>query len=452
MKRDMNKIIFLPFLWSVFVCVGFAQTRDIDKTVISLREQSELYNKNLEYRLDSILPGIMRREGVEMWLVINFENSEDPVYRTLNTMPGDGARRLSIVVFHDAKDGFKKLSATYHGAYASGYMYQNIYTDRSTGPKGQFKAVADYIAKADPQNIAIDFDDEILDDFSHANGLSHLHYIELCNALGDKYTKRLVSAKKVIMGWFDTRSPWELSFYRHVCGITHDLIKEFYSNAVITPDVTTTSDVSWWICERLKAMGLDYWFNPSVSIIRSPADRAKNPVADRIIRRGDLLHCDVGIVYMGLTSDMQHCAYVLREGETDAPAGVKALFAKGKRMQDIILEEMKPGRTGNEILQITRKRGTDEGLNPLVYSHPINYYGHGSGVIIGFTERQEGVVGTGNKKIYPNGSYSMEFSVAAIIPEWGDELVRLGVEEDMITTENGARFIDGRQENIYLIR
>ena len=442
----------LSVILSVFVCAGFAQSRDIDKTILSLREQSELYNKNLEYRLDSILPEIMRREGVEMWLIINFEYSEDPVYRTLKTMPGNNVRRLSIVLFHDAPDGFKKLSATYHGASATGYMYQSIYTDRSTGAKGQFQAAADYITKVDPKNIAINFDDEILDDFSHANGLSHLHYVELCKVLGEKYTRRLVSAKKVIMGWFDTRTPWELSFYRHVCGIAHDLIKEFYSNAVITPDVTTTTDVTWWICERIKQLGLDYWFHPSVSIIRSPADRAKNPTADRIIRRGDLLHCDVGISYVGLTTDMQHSAYVLRDGETDAPAGVKALFEKGKRMQDIILEEMKTGRTGNEVLQITRKRGIDEGLNPMVYSHPINYYGHGSGVIIGFTERQEGHVGTGNQKIYPNGSYSMEFSVAGVIPEWGDELVRLGVEEDMITTENGARFIDGRQENLYIIK
>lgn len=447
----MKKIILLSILL-VIACSGFAQTRDIDKKILSLREQSELYNKNLEYRLDNILPEIMRREGVEMWMVINFENSEDPVYRTLTTMPGDGARRLSIAIFHDAKDGFKKLSATYHGAGATGYMYQSIYTDRSTGAKGQFQAVADYVAKVDPKNIAINFDDEILDDFSHANGLSHLHYVELCKALGQKYTGRLISAKNVVMGWYDTRSPWELSFYRYLCGMAHDLIKEFYSNAVITPDVTTTTDVTWWICERVRSMGLDYWFHPSLSITRAPADRAKHPVADRIIRRGDLLHCDVGISYMGLTTDMQHNAYVLREGETDAPTGVKALFEKGKRMQDIILEEMKPGRTGNEVLQNTRKRGTDEGLNPMVFSHPINYYGHGSGVIIGFTERQEGVAGTGNKKLFPNGSYSMEFSVAGVIPEWGQDLVRLGVEEDVVTTQTGARFIDGRQERLYLIR
>ena len=445
-----NVILFSILLMTL--CAGFAQTRDIDKKILPLREQSELYNKNLEYRLDNILPDVMRREGIEMWLVINFENTEDPVYRTLKTLPGSGARRLSIVLFHDSKDGFKKLSATYHGANATGYMYTSIYTDRSTGPRGQFQAVADYVAKADPKNIAINFDDEILDDFSHSNGLSHLHYLELCKALGEKYTKRLVSAKKLLMGWYDTRSPWEMEFYRHVGGITHDLIKEFFSSAVITPNVTTTSDVTWWICERLRSIGLDTWFYPSLSIVRSPADRAIYPISDRIIRRGDMLHCDVGVSYMGLSTDMQHNAYVLRVGETDAPDGVKALFEKGKRMQEIILQEMQVGRTGNEVLQITRQKGIDEGLNPTVYSHPINYYGHGSGVMVGFTERQQGHLGTGNKKIYPNGSYSMEFSVAGVIPEWGPERVSLGVEEDMVTTKDGARFIDGRQESLYLIR
>jgi len=425
--------------------------RDIDN-LLPLKRQVELYNNNLVWKLDSILPQIMRREKIDMWVVICFENSEDPVYRTLTAWPGDGARRLSILVFHDSRDGFKKLSATWHGSYASGYFYENIFTDRSKGPDGQFLALADYIRKADPQKIAIDYDTVILDDFAHVNGLSHFHYEKLYESLDKKYRSRLTSARKVIMGWYETRSPWEMSVYRHLGGITHDLIKEFFSNGVIIPDVTTAAEVRYWIVNRLRSLGIDYWFFPSVDIVRSSAGIAKYGRADDVIRRGDMIHCDVGISYLGLSTDMQHNAYVCRHGETEAPADIQALFNKGKRQQDIILGEMKEGRTGNEILKICLERGRSEGLNPVIYSHPVNYYGHGSGMMIGFTERQEAFKGTGEHPLYPNTSYSMEYSVSAAVPGWNNDTVSLGVEDDMIFTKEGARFIDGRQEELYLIR
>lgn len=446
-----KRILFLLFGLSLFPALNSQSLRDIDN-ILPLKRQIELYNKDLEWKLDSVLPGIMKRENLEMWIVICFENDEDPVYRTLNTWPGDEARRLSILIFHNSKDGFKKLSATWHGPWASGYMYENIFTDRSMGADGQFLAVADYIRKTDPRNIGIDYDTEILDDFSHVNGLSHLHYEKLYNALDPKYRERLTSAKKVIMGWYEIRTPWEASVYRHVCAIAHDLIDEFYSNGVIIPDVTTGEDITLWICQRLLDLNINYWFTPYVDITRSPADIARYGENDRVIRRGDLLHCDVGISYLGLSTDMQYNAYVCRIGETYAPAGIKTLFDKGKRMQDIHLKEMQAGRTGNEILSICLDKGRSENLNPVIYSHPVNYYGHGSGMMMGFTERQEPFKGTGEHPLYPNTTYAMEFSVSGVIPEWNNETVTLGVEEDMIYTTDGARFIDGRQEQLYIIR
>jgi len=449
--KSLLVLLFLMSSLSLLSQSHQSGLRDIDN-ILPFKTQIELYNKNLEWKLDNILPEIMRREKVDMWIVICFENSEDPVYRTLKTWPGDGARRLSILIFHDSSDGFKKLSATWHGAYASGYFYQNIFTDRTKGAEGQFAAVADYIRKTDPQRIAIDYDTEILDDFSHSNGLSHINYEKLYNSIDEKYRKRLTSAKKLIMGWFETRSPWEMSVYRHICGIAHDLINEFFSNGVITPDVTTDEDVQYWICERIHGLKLNFWFFPSIDIVRSADNIAKHGKEDNVIRRGDMLHCDVGISYLGLSTDMQHNAYVCNIGETNAPAGIEALFEKGKRLQDINLEEMKEGRTGNEILKVSLERGKKENLAPWIYSHPINYYGHGSGMIIGFPERQEAFKGTGEHPLYPNTSYSMEFSVSATVPEWNNQVVRLAVEEDMIFTKNGAHFIDGRQEKLYLIK
>jgi len=447
----MKKILLISIM-SFVLAQAYAQTRDIDKEILTQKQQTELYNKNLEWKLDSVLPPLMRRENIDMWIIICFENSEDPVYRTLTTRPLDNARRLSILIFHDSPEGFKKLSATWHGAAASGYMYESIFTDKSNGAEGQFKAVADYIRKTDPKRIGINYNNETIDDFSHANGLSHFHYEKLYDAIDAKYRERLVSAKNIVIGWYETRTPWEISFFRHMTGIAHDLIKEFFSNAVITPDVTTTDDVSWWIAERIKTLKLDYWFLPDIEINRSDKNRLKYGKDDNVIRRGDLLHCDVGISYMGLTTDMQHNAYVLNISETDAPAGIRALLDKGKRYQDLCLTEMVAGRTGNEILKTVLDKGKNEGLNPVMYSHAINYFGHGSGMTIGVTENQKFLNGTGEHKLFENTTYALEFSVSAAVPEWNNEIVRLGVEEDIVFRDSKASFADGRQEKLYIIR
>jgi Xaa-Pro aminopeptidase len=447
----MQKFLLISVMIHI-ATISFAQTRDIDKDILTQKQQSELYNKNLEWKLDSVLPQLMRRENIDMWIIICFENSEDPVYRTLTTRPLDNARRLSVLIFHDTPDGFKKLSATWHGAAASGYMYESIFNDKSNGAEGQFKAVADYIRKTDPKRIGINYNNESIDDFSHSNGLSHFQYEKLYNAVDEKFRTRLVSSKNVVIGWYETRTPWEISFFRHMTGIAHDLIKEFFSNAVIIPDVTTTDDVTWWIAERIKTLKLDYWFLPDIDIKRSADNRLKYGKDDKVIRRGDLLHCDVGISYMGLTTDMQHNAYVLKSAETDAPAGIRSLFDKGKRFQDLCLAEMIEGRTGNEILKAVLEKGKNEGLNPVMYSHPVNYFGHGSGMTIGVTENQKFLEGTGEHKLYKNTSYALEFSVSAAVPEWNSEVVSLGVEEDIVFKTEKASFADGRQEKLYIIK
>lgn len=422
--------------------------------ILPLRDRARLQNEILEWRLDNVLPATMRREGLEMWLVITFEYAEDPVYMTMVAQPMFSARRLSILIFHDSKDGFRKLTANWHGTSTSGPMYTNIFTDRSKGANHQFTVVADYIRQHDPKTIGINYAPHFdhHDEFAHGNGLTAFHKAKLEQALDKKYLDRLVPAEKVAMGWYETRSQRELSLYRHLAGITHDLIAEFFSNRVITPDVTTSEDVEWWIRERINQLGLDTWFHPSIDIKRSPADAKRYGEHDRVIRRGDLLHCDVGISYLGLNTDMQHNAYVLRLGETDAPAGLRDLLRKGNRLQEIHLAEMREGRTGNEILKSILERGRAEGLRPTVYTHPIGPYGHGSGTMIGMPEKQAFVPGTGEHPLHADTVYSIEFSVAADIPEWGNVEVSTGFEDEAVFTGGRARWVDGYPRTFYLIR
>jgi len=424
------------------------------ETILPLRERARVYNEILEYRLDNILPTIMREEGVEMWVVINFEYDEDPVYMTLVPEPIMCARRLSILIFHDSDDGFKKLTANWHGSGSAGYMYENIFTDRSMGANHQFTVLADYIAEHDPENIAINYDPhyDYVDEFSHTNGLSAFHKDLLERALEQKYVDRLIPATEVVIRWYETRSERELSLYRMMAGIAHDLINTFFSNEVIVPDLTTNDDVRWWIRQRINDLGLDTWFHPSIRIRRSPADIEKYGADDQVIRRGDMLHCDVGISYLGLNTDMQHNAYVLRIGETEPPEGLQQVIRNGNRLQEIHLEEMQVGRTGNEILASILERGRAEDLRPRIYTHPIGPYGHGSGTMIGMPEKQEFVPGTGEHPLFANTVYAMEFSAGADVPEWGGIEVTTGFEEQAVVTAAGGRFVDGYPRTLYLIR
>jgi len=447
-------IVFLTGTASAQIQWEMAKAGDVHN-ILPERERADVFNEILEWRLDNILPAIMRREGIDMWLVINFEYDEDPVYMSLVRQPMFAARRLAILLFHDdPQEGFKKLTANWHGSSTCGLMYTNIFTDRSMGANHQFTVVADYIKQHAPEKVGINTADhwDYHDDFSLGTGLSAFHKVKLERALDPMYVKRLVSAEKVCIGWLETRSPRELSLYRHICGIAHDIIAEFFSNKVITPDVTTTDDAVWWIRQRITDLGLDTWFQPSIRIQRSPRDEAEYGEEDRVIRRGDIIHSDVGIRYLGLCTDMQHNAYVLRIGETEPPSGIQELYSRGNRVQEILLGEYQKGRTGNEILRLTLEKARAEGLKPRIYTHPIGVHGHASGTMVGMVDKQDGMPGTGDHPLYSNTVYSIELSTTYEIPEWDEKSVTLGFEEEAAFTAEGMDWVDGYPRIFYLIK
>ncbi len=431
-----------------------SQSNEINK-ILSLEEQAKISNEILEWRLDSILPKVMRREGIDLWLIINFEYDEDPVYLSLVKKPAYNARRLSILIFHDSpKEGFKKLTANWWGKWSCGPMYESIFTDRKKGSNHQFTVIAEYIKKHNPQKIGINYADhyDYHDGFSHGLGLSAFLKEKLERALEPKYKKRLVSAEKVCMGWFETRSPRELELYRHICGVSHDLIAEFYSNKMITPGTTNVKDLQWRIKQRTAELTLDTWFHPSIEIKRSPEDSAKYGKDDEIIRWGDIIHCDIGISYLSLNGDMQHNAYVCRKGESGPPKGLIELYKKGNKVQEIMFAEFKEGKTGNEILKNIKKSVKSAGIEAKIYTHPIGIYGHSSGMMVGMWDKQKFVPGTGEHPLYPNTVYAIEFGINHTVPEWQNKKVFLGFEDNGMFTKDGANWVDGYPKSFYLIK
>jgi len=240
--------------------------------------------------------------------------------------------------------------------------------------------------------------------------------------------------------------------YRRMQGVVHEIISAAFSNLVITPGVTTTADVVWWMRQRVNDLGLGTWFQPSVEVQRQGAT-AEDLGEDPVIERGDVLHCDFGITAMGLNTDTQHMAYVLRTGEREAPAGIRQAFANANRLQDILLDEMKVGLTGNEVLAVVLERMRTAGLDGTMYTHPIGDHGHGAGPIIGLWDYQEGVPGRGDVPVLANMWFSTEMQVTTAVPEWEGQRVRMAVEEEAEVTPDGdVRWMLRQQTELHLVR
>jgi Xaa-Pro aminopeptidase len=417
------------------------------KNILPEKARAALRNEWLRWRLDNVIPMIMRREGIDMWLVINREYNEDPVYMSMMPEPTMSARRMSILIFHDrgAQAGVERLTGSYYG---TGDWYKGTWTDKK---KDQFDSLAEFIKSRNPQKIGID----VSEHWYFGDGLTAALKGKLEKALGPEYTKRFVSAERLCIGWLETRSPQEMSVYRHLCGIAHDIIGEFYSNKVITPDVTTTEDVVWWIRQRLTELGIDTWFQPSINIQRWKNESEKAGQDMRTIRRGDVLHCDFGIKYLGLCTDMQWQAYVLKPGEIEAPAGLQAALDRANRLADVFLAEFKEGRSGTEVVESSMKKGTDESLRPSIYAHAIGFHGHGAGCTMEGRPSESAPEGTkerGRYTLFPNTAYSIEFSSTSSVPEWDGQDIRIAYEEDALFIGGVAKFIDGRQLKFLLIK
>jgi Xaa-Pro aminopeptidase len=408
--------------------------------ILTLREQATFFNASLKVRLEQIVPEIMREEGIDLWLVICRENNEDPVYSSLVPFTTLFASRLQILVFHDrGTAGFDRFSVNFR---QMGEWYKSVW---EPAKMDQWAKLAEVIKDRNPKVIGINESEED----NYGDGLTASLKASLVRAIGPDHAKRLKSAERVAVRVLERRTAEELAVYPQIVAIAHAIIAEAFSNQVITPGITTTEDVVWWMRERSRQLGFANWFQPSVSIQRPKDSAFRN---SPVIQRGDLLHCDFGIVYLNLCTDTQQQAYVLKAGETDAPDGLKRALAQANRLQDIHIEELRAGRTGNQVLASALKRAKEEGLRPSIYSHPLGVHGHAAGSPVGLVERQDGVPGEGDYPFYGDTVHSIELNNRADVPEWGKQEVRIALEQDAVLAKTGAHFLDRRQTTFHLVR
>jgi Xaa-Pro aminopeptidase len=420
-----------------------------------LREQDRIRQEWVKQRLERFLPGLLRRHGVAMWLVVCREYNEDPAFFALVSPSVMAARRRTILAFHDrgVEQGVERLAL---GGGSSGGLYQ-VYRDpevesRELWGQGQWALLRKLVEERKPATIGVN----ISHTHAFSDGLSAGEREQLEAALGP-WTSRFVRAESLPLEYQSLRLPEMLPAYRQLMQIAHALIGRAFSNEVITPGKTTSDDVVWWLRQQVNDLGLGEWFPPSVSVQRpGMGPREFAATADRspvVIQRGDHLHTDFGISAMGLATDTQHVGYVLKPGEDDAPAGLLQALANSNRLQDLLTARMKPGRTGNDVLADTLAAMKAAGIEGTVYTHPIGDRGHGAGPLIGLWDRQEGVPGRGDALLLPSTWFSIELQATTPVPEWGGQPLRSAQEEDAVLNEDGTlAWVLSRQTRYHLVR
>lgn len=417
-----------------------------------LREQAREQQAWLAKRLTEVLPKIMREHGVDLWILSMREYAEDPVFFSMVSPTTFAARRRSIYVFHDLSQsggpdkGFVRLAL---GGGDQGGLYTS-YRDPNPPVQNaelvgddQWRLLRQLVERADPKKIVLNVDPV----HAFSDGLHSGEREALEAALGPELVKRVVREPRLAIEYIGTRIPEMMPRYRDIQETVHALIATAFSNEVVKPGVTTVEDVEWWLRQKVQDLGMTVWFQPHV-------ERADSTGWSRgVIQRGDALWVDFGVIAMNLHTDTQHLGYVLKPGETAPPAGLQACIANSNRLQDIVLAEMQPGRTGNEALKAARAAMAKAGIDGTVYTHPIGDHGHGAGPMIGLWDRQEGVPVRGDLQIRPDTWFSIELQATSAIPEWNGQRIACRQEEEAYLDEKGERrWVYRRQERFHLVR
>lgn len=419
--------------------------------ILPEQERARVVDEILEDRFNNLLPGLMDTAGIDMWVVISREYNEDPVLRTMLPATWLNARRRTILLFYrdKSKNTIEKLAVA---RYNVGKNIQSAWNKEDE--PDQWKRLMQLITERNPNTIGLNFSK----DHNIADGLDKTDYDEFMDNLPKKMHAKVVSAEQLAVRWIETRTEREMIIYDQLVDITHDIIAEAFSEKVITPGVTNTNDVVWWMRQKVTDLGLETWFHPTVDVqrTRNKEDAGFYSFADKpdtmVIMPGDLLHCDFGITYLRLNTDCQELAYVLRPEETKAPDFLVNGLKDGNKVQDFLTSNMIKGRTGNEILAKALSEAKAAGLRPSIYTHPLGSYGHSAGTTIGMWDAQGGVMKDDgeNYPLNPNTVYAIELNTTVTVPEWNTD-IRIMLEEAGFYGENGFRYVNGRQTELLLV-
>ena len=428
----------------LIICFLFISNILKSQNILNLRQQAEVIDEIQKDRLENLLPKLMKLHDIEMWVLITREYNEDPLVKTFLPPTWLNARRRTIIVF-SLKDGIFKSAAITR--YPFGKLIPSLWNKEKE--PNQWKALSNYIEAQNPKNIAVNTSEN----YALADGLVRTDFDNLINVLPKKLTSKIISSEPLAVSWIETRTKREMILYKQLVSITHNIIKQAFSNQVITPGITTTDDVVWWLREKVRSLGLDTWFHPTVDVQRNESSDLYSFDGKSkfdIILPGDLLHCDFGISYLTLNTDCQQLAYVLKRGEKNAPEELIKALKDGNTVQDFLTNNFVLGKTGNHILKIALNQSKKAGYKPQIYTHPLGVFGHSAGTTFGMWDAQNGVPGSGEHPLQLETVYAIELNTKVYINGWNKE-IRIMLEEAGYFGSEGFNYVNGRQTKLILV-
>jgi Xaa-Pro aminopeptidase len=396
-------------------------------------------------KFDLVLPGAMRDNDIDMWIVVMREGLLDPLWEALGRGYVGG---WAYYVFTDRGARVERAALG-----VEGYRLEEcgVYDHF-----GSADALAEYVAARDPARIGVNMASSI----GGADGLSHTSFGHLREALGS-YGERLVSAERLVSDFRSTRTATEIAAFAEAGEMSREIAERAFSNEVITPGVTTLEDVAWWMSDQQLARGLGSSFDMPSVYLTGPEGIAATST-DRIIQRGDLLMIDWGVGYLDFYTDMKRIAYVLREGETEAPEGLRHAFERALAVRDVMKSSIRPAPSAGQALDATWRAIQAAGFNRVEFNQPssdpditdvvigphsVGNWGHGLGPSLAFFNPTR--LGY---ELRPGTLISVELFAYTANPDWGGAKVRIPLEDDAVVTARGVEWLYPVNRRILLIR
>ena len=404
-------------------------------------------------KFDFILPKVMRRHNIDMWIIIDKGHGAEPLYRDFGpaTSYGNG-----IIIFTDrGGDRIERVVLGGEGGMIEDCGAYDFFVD----PNG----IKEFVTKRNPIRIGVNYSTaKILLPMEgrHAvDGLSYTDYNNLRKELGKKYAARLVSAELLISDFRSERVIGEIIEFSKVANATIRLLSRALSNEVVVVGKTTQLDIGWWLEDKRQKLGYERGWQPTVYL--SPPDGIEIGNSTRVVQPGDIMQIDWGIGKNNYFTDLKRVAYVLKENETEIPSWVQKSFDNSVIVRNIIQKNVKPGKTGENILEelrmLVRKAGfiytelerpeNIPGIEVNIGMHSAGNLGHdqGGSIFAIYPIRKKYVV-------QPNSIISVEFIVFTPVEEWNGKKVPMNIEENALITERGIEWIHPPQNHVLLIR
>lgn len=392
---------------------------------------SELVQEKVDQAVE-----ILKEKKIGAWLTFVRETSAggDPV---LPLIYGHDLTWQSALIITQSGEryaivgSFEAETARRTGAYTTVIPYDNSIR----------RSLLHTLERVYPGKIAVNYS---MNDV-HADGLSHGMYQLLVEYFDDTpWEQRLVSAEQIISALRGRKTRGEVDRIQKAIHAAEEIFQETFAR--VEPGMTEIG-IADWMHKMMEERGVGpAWDLEHCPIVNAGPASPVGHVApgDIALERGHILHIDFGVQVDDYVSDIQRVAYYRKEGEREAPSPVQEGFNTIVQAIQSAVNAMCPGITGEEVDAIARRTVIEAGYPEFMHAtgHQVGRLAHDGAGILGPLWERYGTTPT--YQLEAGQVYTVEPSLP--VPGYG----YIGLEENVIVTEDGAEFLSTPQTELIL--